>query len=151
MKQLLRMANLSVGRQLTNRWLTTLDIKVEISWKRYIQGRNEVRWRPGQDVWRPHVRNWGLSGANILYWRRYVWHCWDFSALPEVIRRPEICALLSSHVTLLDTLFCSQICWSNRVSVCEHVVLMNFLVLLTLATTLFLIVDAMNGHGFPPK
>jgi len=25
------------------------------------QGRKEVRWIPGQQVWRPHVRTWGLS------------------------------------------------------------------------------------------
>jgi len=33
----------------------------------YDQGRNEVRWRPGQEVWRTHVRNWALSETNVLY------------------------------------------------------------------------------------
>jgi len=33
----------------------------------YAQGRNEVRWRPGQEASLvPHVRNWGLSEANVL-------------------------------------------------------------------------------------
>ena len=44
--------------------------------------------RGKKQVWRPHVRTWGLSEANSLYWRKYLWHCWDFSALPLVIRRP---------------------------------------------------------------
>jgi len=26
-------------------------------------------------VWRPHVRTWGLSEFNVLYWRKYWWHC----------------------------------------------------------------------------
>jgi len=30
--------------------------------------------------WRPHVRTWTLSEANLLYWRKYLWHCWDISA-----------------------------------------------------------------------
>jgi len=53
-----------------------------------VQGRNEVRWRPARKpVWRPHVRTWGLSEANSLYWRKCMWHCWDFSAPSAVIRR----------------------------------------------------------------
>ena len=52
------------------------------------QGRNEIRWRPGQEASLvPHVRTWGLSEANTLYWRRYMWHYWDFSAPFAVIRR----------------------------------------------------------------
>jgi len=36
--------------------------------------------------------NLGLSGANLLYWRNYLWHCWDFSApkwfgSPSCVRR----------------------------------------------------------------
>jgi len=31
----------------------------------------------------PHVRTWGLSEANVLYWRKYLQHCWDFSAPPK--------------------------------------------------------------------
>jgi len=52
-----------------------------------MQGRNQVRWRPSKkQIWRPHIRIWGqiriwgLSEPNVLYWRKYLWHCWDFSA-----------------------------------------------------------------------
>ena len=38
----------------------------------------------------PHVRTWGLSEANVLFWRKCLWHCWDFSAPPAVIRLPGI-------------------------------------------------------------
>jgi len=38
--------------------------------------------RGKKQVWRPHVWTWGLSEANLLYWRKYLWHCWDFSAPP---------------------------------------------------------------------
>ena len=36
--------------------------------------------RGKKQVWRPHVRNWGLSEANLLFWRKYLRHYWDFSA-----------------------------------------------------------------------
>jgi len=39
-------------------------------------------------VWRPHVRTWGVSEANLRYWRKYLRHCWDISAAPAVSRRP---------------------------------------------------------------
>ena len=45
--------------------------------------------RVKMQVWRPHVRNWGLLEANLLYWRKYLWHCWDFSAPPTVIWCPH--------------------------------------------------------------
>jgi len=46
--------------------------------------------RGKKQVWRPHVRTWwGLSEANVLHWRKYLWHCWDFSAPPAVIWRPH--------------------------------------------------------------
>ena len=38
-------------------------------------------------VCRIHVWTWGLSEANLLCWRKYLWHCWNFSAPPAVIRR----------------------------------------------------------------
>ena len=56
--------------------------------------------RGKMQVWRPHFRTWGLPEANVLYWRMYLWHCWDFLAPPQyfsaptVIRRPGNCALL---------------------------------------------------------
>jgi len=39
-----------------------------------------------KQVWRPHVRTWGLSDANALHWRKYLWHCWGLSAPPAVIQ-----------------------------------------------------------------
>jgi len=42
-----------------------------------------------KQVWRPHVRNWSLSEANVLQWRKYLWLWWDFSASPAVIWRPH--------------------------------------------------------------
>ena len=54
------------------------------------QRRNEVRWRPGQEASLvPHVRNWALLQANLLHWRKYLWHCWNFSAPPAAIWRPH--------------------------------------------------------------
>ena len=44
---------------------------------------------PGTRSLAPHVRNWGLSQANVLYWRKYLWYCWDFFAPPAVIWRPR--------------------------------------------------------------
>ena len=45
--------------------------------------------RGKKQVWRPHVHIWGLSEANVLYCRKYLWHCWGFLAPFAVIRRPE--------------------------------------------------------------
>ena len=53
--------------------------------------------RGKKQVWIPHVRTWGPSEANVLYWRKYLWHCWAFSGAPMVIRRPRNCPPLSPH------------------------------------------------------
>jgi len=37
-----------------------------------------------EQVWRLNVGPRGLSEANVLYWRKYLWRCWDF-------RRPGNC------------------------------------------------------------
>ena len=55
------------------------------------QGRTEVRGK--KQVLRFHVRTWGLSEANLLYWRKHLRLGRDFSAPPE-IRRPGIFAPL---------------------------------------------------------
>ena len=45
------------------------------------QGRTEVRWPPGQDTsLAPPCSNLRSFGSNVLYWRKYLWHCWVFSA-----------------------------------------------------------------------
>jgi len=50
--------------------------------------------RGKKQLWRPHVRTWGLSEANVLHWRKHMWYCWDFRR-PIVIRLPGNCALFS--------------------------------------------------------
>ena len=45
--------------------------------------------RRKKQVWRSHVWNWELLEANLLYWRMYMWHCWDFLAPVAVIWRPR--------------------------------------------------------------
>jgi len=32
-------------------------------------------------VWRSHVRTWGLSEANVLFRKKFPWHCCDFLGL----------------------------------------------------------------------
>ena len=34
--------------------------------------------RGKKQLWRPHVRTWGLSETNVLYWRKHLQYCWDF-------------------------------------------------------------------------
>ena len=60
--------------------------------------------RDKKQVCRPHVRTSGHSEAYVLYWRKYLWHCWAFSAPHAVIRRPhadsargELCPPCPSH------------------------------------------------------
>ena len=78
------------------------------------QGRNKFRWLPGQEAsLATHVRNWGRSEANVLYWRKCLRLCRDFGAaavirrppqwfdVPKVIRHPGNCAALVSLVTSL--------------------------------------------------
>jgi len=49
-------------------------------------------------VWRPHIRTWGLSEANVLFWKS-LWHCCEFWP-SAVIRRPGNCALLPPSLRL---------------------------------------------------
>ena len=70
--------------------------------QRVVNGRGVTRLdgaRGKKQVWRPNVRTC-LSQANVLYWRKYLWLCWDFPALHAVIRPPprwfgarELCPL----------------------------------------------------------
>ena len=39
--------------------------------------------------WQPHVRTWGLLEAHVLYWRKYLWPFWAFSATHALIPRPH--------------------------------------------------------------
>jgi len=60
-----------------------LNVFTNDSWRFTSWNRSVTRLDGAQgkkQVWHPHVRTWGLSEANVLYWRKYLWHCWDFSA-----------------------------------------------------------------------
>jgi len=36
-----------------------------------------------------YLRCYSLMEANLLHWRKYLWHCWKFLAPPAVIRPPH--------------------------------------------------------------
>ena len=50
-----------------------------------IRGGTRLNGVPMFDVW-----TWGISEANVLYWRKYLWHFWNFSAHSAVIWRPIV-------------------------------------------------------------
>jgi len=44
---------------------------------------------PGEEAnLAPPCSNLRSFGANVLYWRKYLWHFWDFQALGELFRAP---------------------------------------------------------------
>jgi len=56
-----------------------------------VQGATRLDGARGhKQAWRPYIRNWGLSEAYVLYWRKYLWHCWDFSAPPQPMGAPTL-------------------------------------------------------------
>jgi len=58
-----------------------------------------IRWFLGQEAtWVP----WHISEANLLYWRKYLWHCWHISVPPAVIRWPQNTPPLPPHYALLE-------------------------------------------------
>jgi len=57
--------------------------------------------RGKKQVRRPRVRTWGLSEANLLFWRKYLWHFWYFSAPPHWLGARGIVPPLSPLVTPL--------------------------------------------------
>ena len=73
---------------IARKW-TSLFLLTRTNTNRFAQVRNEVRRRPGQEAsLAPRVRTWGLSEGNLLYWRKNLWNCWDFSTPPADIWRP---------------------------------------------------------------
>jgi len=65
--------------------------------QRVVNGRGVTRLdgaRGKKHVWRPHVRAWGLSQENVLYWWKYLWLVGTFRRSTQsfgasiVIRRP---------------------------------------------------------------
>ena len=55
----------------------------------YVSGRSKFAKGLPKQAWRSRVGTWRLLKANALYWRKYLWHCWDFTAHPAVIRCPQ--------------------------------------------------------------
>ena len=63
--------------------------------------RQELRWDRGvttldgawgkKQVWRPHVRTWVRSEANVLYWWKYLRQFWDFSSRRNDSAPGELC------------------------------------------------------------
>ena len=61
-----------------------LWIEYALSTKTSDQARTEVRWRARQEASLvPQVWTCGHSEINVLYWRKYLLHFWDFSAPPQ--------------------------------------------------------------------
>ena len=64
--------------------------------------------RGKKQVWRPHVRIWGLHEVNVLYWRKYCDIVGTFSGTPQsfgapiALRRPGNCSPLPPLVTPLE-------------------------------------------------
>ena len=77
-----------------------------VSQQGHSQPRGETRLdgtRDKKQVWRPHVRTWGLSEANVLYWRQYFWNCCDF-LVPHSDSGPrKLCPLFPLVAHLLQT------------------------------------------------
>jgi len=68
--------------------------------RQYSRGATRLDGARGKkQLWRPHVRAWGLSEANVLHWRKHLWYCWDIRRPPQsqwfgapiVIRRRGNC------------------------------------------------------------
>jgi len=56
------------------------------------QGCNRLNGDCGKkQVWRPHVRIWARSQANLLYCGKYLWHCWNFRRLHSDLAPEELC------------------------------------------------------------
>jgi len=68
--------------------------------------------RDKKQVWRPHVRTWGLSEEKALYWRKCLWHCWDFLAPPKRFGARGIALLLAPSL---------RPCWFNHNAACKKV------------------------------
>jgi len=69
-------------KQISPFWLDNRDV----------QGvtRLDGAWGKKQ-VWRPHVRTWGLSEANVLLWKKCLWHCCDFLVPSSDSAPGELC------------------------------------------------------------
>jgi len=59
-------------------------------------------------AWRPHVWTWALSEADLLYWRKFLWYCWDFSVTPGMVQCSGNCASPAPLVTSCSN--CTKYC-----------------------------------------
>jgi len=79
---------------------------------RDVQGRNEVRWGLGQETsLAPHVRTWGLSEANVLFWKKCIWHCCDLLVPSSDSAPAKLCPL---HPSL------RLWCYSIKIGICSE-------------------------------
>jgi len=77
--------NRHTAKLLSNKGIMDLRL-VKIGWT---QGRNEVRWRPGQEISLASLcSNLRSFRSNAPYWKKYLWHYWDFFSSTGVISRP---------------------------------------------------------------
>jgi len=49
-------------------------------------------------ICRPEVRNYSLWGANALYWRKYLQHCWDLAHRALCFLAPLVTPLGKTHI-----------------------------------------------------
>jgi len=70
-------------RALRNRNAKNTTVCSEEANMYFVVGRGVARLngaRGKKQIWHPHSRTWTLSEAYFLYWKRYLWHYWYFSA-----------------------------------------------------------------------
>ena len=72
-----------------------------------VRGKNQI--------WRPHNWIWGLMEANLLYWRKYLWHCWKFSAPPQSFGAPIMISVPGELLPLAPACYVPE--WYG--SICE--------------------------------
>ena len=62
-----------------------------------VQGRNEVRWRLEHETsLPPHVRTWGLSEANVLFWKKVLMTLLELFRPPQWFGAEVLCPLAPS-------------------------------------------------------
>ena len=77
-----------------------------------MQGRNEVRWRPGQEAsLAPSCSNLKPFGSKFTVFEevQYLWHCWDFSPPTELCPPASLVTTLGWWYILVDRLQLKQL------------------------------------------
>jgi len=71
-----------------------------------------------KQVWRPHVRTWGLSEGNALYWGKHLWHCCHFLAIPAAIQRPHSDSAPRESIPLAISRYAPAYSWADLLLFC---------------------------------